>query len=115
MTVTPAYDTVFLQRQPDSPQKFLCIVLRVSFEERHLSPDGRQHLMRTDDGPLTRPHHSQQCTQLVAQTSAIDSHTTDTMITILIMSIFIVLSSRLGHCKRSHGSHDECPAVKNYK
>jgi len=50
-------------------------MLRVAFEERHFSPDGRKHLMGTDDGPLARPHHTQQSTQLVAETSVVNIST----------------------------------------
>jgi len=60
-----------------SPQKFLGIMLRVAFEERHFGPDSWEHLMRADDRPLAGPHHTQQCTQLIGQTSVIDNNTLD--------------------------------------
>ena len=65
-------------------------MLRVAFEERHFGPDGRQHLMRANNGPLARPDHPQQCTQLIAKTSVIITIITITTTIIIIIIIFII-------------------------
>ena len=74
LTISQVYDSFPIN---SSPQKFLGIMLCVAFEERHFGPDSRQHLMRADNSPLAGPHHPQQCTQLISQTSVINNNTLD--------------------------------------
>ena len=51
------------------PQKFLSILLGVTFEGRNLLPHGLEEAVGADLGPPSRPQHAEESIQLLAQGS----------------------------------------------